>query len=186
MSPPPSRHAGRAAPWPLALAAAAALLLPVAAPQLSAQAGRMDVGSFTILREGARVGREQFSMRRVGSPEGVEFELRAESAIGDRRLATRLETDSAGSPLRYSAEVRNGTAVTLRLGGQRVRGRFATLARTDRGEAAREYLLPDGTVVLEVEAFHQAALLMLSHRGDDRTSGCARWRPWRTGSARFA
>lgn len=125
----------------------------------------VDVGSFTIRREGVRVGREQFSLRRVGSAEGVEFELRAESAIGTRRLATRLETDSAGTPLRYSAEVREGTTVILRLGGQRVRGRFATLARTDRGEAAREYLLPTGSVVLEVEAFHQAAVL-LQQRGD--------------------
>jgi hypothetical protein len=55
--------------------------------------------------------------------------------------------------------------VTLRLGGQRVRGRFATLARTDRGEAAREYLLPAGTIVLEVEAFHQAALLLQGRDG---------------------
>lgn len=131
------------------------------------QPGIEDVGTFTLLREGARVGREQFSLRHVGSPEGVEFELRAESAIGDRRLATRLETDSAGTPLRYSAEVRQGTDVVLKLGGQRVRGRFATLARTNRGEAAREYLLPAGTVVLEIEAFHQAALLL--SRRDGRT-----------------
>jgi hypothetical protein len=129
----------------------------------SAQPDHLDVGSFTILREGVRVGREQFSLRQVASPEGVEFELRAESAIGERRLATRLETDTAGSPLRYSAEVREGTTTVLRLGGQRVRGRFATLARTDRGEAAREYLLPDGVMVLEVESVHQAALL-LRHR----------------------
>ncbi len=124
-----------------------------------------DVGSFTILRDGSRVGREQFSLRRVSSPDGIEFELRAESAIGERRLATRLEIDSAGTPMRYSAEVREGTAVVLKLGGQRVRGRFATLARTDRGEAAREYLLPDGTLVLEDQSFHQAAVLWL---GPDR------------------
>ncbi len=123
----------------------------------------VDVGSFTIQREGVRVGREQFSLRQVASPEGVEFELRAESAVGERRLATRLETDTAGSPLRYSADVREGTTTVLRLGGQRVRGRFATLARTDRGEAAREYLLPAGVMVLEVESVHQAALL-LRHR----------------------
>ncbi len=141
--------------------------VPPAIGHFDRQPDREDVGTFTLLREGARVGREQFSLRRVGSPEGVEFELRAESAIGDRRLATRLETDSAGTPLRYSAEVRSGTEVVLRLGGQRVRGRFATLARTDRGEAAREYLLPPGTVVLEVEAFHQAALLL--SRRDGRT-----------------
>lgn len=154
-----------------ALACTVMLLLPlsgatgVASSAATPQPDRLDVGGFTILREGVRVGREQFSLRRVGSPEGVEFELRAESAIGSRRLATRLETDSAGTPLRYSAEVREGPTVTLRLGGQRVRGRFATLARTDRGEAAREYLLPAGSVVLEVEAFHQAALLLYGRGG---------------------
>jgi hypothetical protein len=124
-----------------------------------------DVGSFSILREGVRVGREQFSIRPVGSVDGVAFELRAESAIDERRLATRLEVDAAGAPLRYTADVRRGTAAVLRLGGQRTRGRFATLARTERGEAAREYLLPAGAVILEVEAFHQAALLLLAAAG---------------------
>lgn len=140
-----------------------AALLPLIAPngETTRQPERADVGSFSILREGVRVGREQFSIRHVGSAEGVEFELRAESAIDEQRLATRLEVDSAGTPLRYSAEVRRGTATVLRLGGQRTRGRFATLARTERGEAAREYLLPAGAIVLEVEAFHQSALLLL-------------------------
>lgn len=144
-----------------------AALLPLIAPdgETPRQPERADVGSFSILREGVRVGREQFSIRHVRSAEGVEFELRAESAIDEQRLATRLEVDSAGTPLRYSAEVRRGTATVLRLGGQRTRGRFATLARTERGEAAREYLLPAGAIVLEVEAFHQSALLLLGHAG---------------------
>ncbi|MCU0617074.1 MAG: hypothetical protein MUD17_08345 [Gemmatimonadaceae bacterium] len=140
------------------------LLLGLLPRPLAAQAERADVGSFSILREGVRVGREQFSIRYVGSAEGVAFELRAESAIDEQRLATRLEVDSAGTPLRYSADVRRGTATVLRLGGQRTRGRFATLARTERGEAAREYLLPAGAVVLEADAFHQAALLLLEAR----------------------
>lgn len=152
---------------PLVLSALAVGAGPALAPGLAPapapanQPASVDVGSFTILLEGARVGREQFSLRRVSSPDGVEFEMRAESAIGERRLATRLETDSAGTPMRYSAEVREGTTVVLTLGGQRVRGRFATLARTDRGEAAREYLLPPGTLVLEDQSFHQAAVFWL-------------------------
>jgi hypothetical protein len=147
----------------LGLSALLPLLALLAAPR--SQPERADVGSFSILREGVRVGREQFSVRTVGSAEGVAYELRAESAIGERRLATRLEVDSAGTPVRYSAEVRRGTATVLRLGGQRTRGRFATLARTERGEAAREYLLPAGTVVVEDESFHQSALLLLSRAG---------------------
>jgi len=172
VSPAPAVRAVRAllfvAAWlPLLMGASVPLRLSALLEHVSGQPDHLDVGSFTILREGARVGREQFSLRHVGSPDGVAFELRAESAIDDRRLATRLETDSAGSPLRYTAEVRSGANIVLRLGGQRVRGRFATLARTDRGEAAREYLLPDGALVLEVESFHQVAMAIRARR--DRT-----------------
>ena len=72
----------------------------------------------------------------------------------------RLESDSAGTPVRYSVEERRGADVTLRLGGQRVRGRFATLARSSTGEAAREYLLRPGAVVVEQDGVVQYALLL--------------------------
>lgn len=125
-----------------------------------AQPGRLDVGSFTLLINGQRAGREQFSVQRVQSPDGSTLEVRSESAIGDRRVAMRLETDSAGTPVRYSVEARQGAEVTLRLGGQRVRGRFATLARSSTGEAAREYLLRPGAVVVEDDGVVQYALLV--------------------------
>ena len=51
---------------------------------------RLDVGSFTLLVNGQRVGREQFSVQRVTSPDGGTLEARSESAIGDRRVAMRL------------------------------------------------------------------------------------------------
>lgn len=127
--------------------------------QPSTQA-RLDVGSFTLLVNGQRVGREQFSVQRVISPDGGTIEARSESAIGDRRVAMRLESDSAGTPVRYSVEERRGADVTLRLGGQRVRGRFATLARSSTGEAAREYLLRPGAVVVEQDGVVQYALLL--------------------------
>jgi hypothetical protein len=72
----------------------------------------------------------------------------------------RLEADSAGTPVRYSVEERQGTELLLRLGGQRVRGRFATLARSITGEAAREYLLRPGAVVVEDDGFVQHTLLV--------------------------
>ncbi|WP_309673225.1 hypothetical protein [Gemmatimonas sp.] len=121
---------------------------------------RLDVGSFTLLVNGQRAGREQFSVQRVTSQDGGTLEARSESAIGDRRVAMRLETDSLGSPVRYSVEERRGADVTLRLGGQRVRGRFATLARSSTGEAAREYLLRPGAVVIEDDGIVQYALLV--------------------------
>ncbi|MEQ1690448.1 MAG: hypothetical protein ABMA00_04135 [Gemmatimonas sp.] len=133
------------------------------------QAERLDVGSFTLFVNEQRAGREQFSMHRLAGGDGAMLELRAESAIGDRRAAVRLETDSVGTPMRYSVEERTGSTVTLRLGGQRVRGRFATLARSTTGESAREYLLAPGALVLEDNGVLQYALLIRNRttvRGD--------------------
>ena len=144
--------------------ALAALCLPVALTRLDGQGPRIDVGSFTLYVNGERAGREQFSLQSMTSADGGAFELRAESAIGDRRSAVRLETDSAGTPVRYAVEERAGATVALRLGGQRIRGRFATLARSTRGEAAREYILSPGAIVLEEEGVHQYAMLVRSRR----------------------
>lgn len=121
---------------------------------------RLDVGSFTIFVRGERAGREQFSLQRTSATDGSVFELRTESAIAGRRSAVRLETDSAGTPVRYAVEQREGAVVSRRLGGQRVRGRFATLARGIQGEAAREYLLAPGAIVLEAEGVHQYTWLV--------------------------
>lgn len=126
----------------------------------TSQPERLDVGSFTLFVNDQRAGREQFSMFRTAATDGVAFELRSESAIGDRRAAIRLETDSAGTPIRYSVEERTGAAVSLRLGGQRVRGRFATLSRSATGESAREYILAPGAMVLENEGLLQYALFI--------------------------
>jgi len=128
------------------------------------QGPRLDVGSFTLFLNGQRAGREQFSLQSIASADGGAYELRAESAVGERRSAVRLETDSAGTPVRYAVEERTGAVIALRLGGQRIRGRFATLSRSTRGEAAREYILSPGAIVLEEEGVHQYAMLVRSRR----------------------
>ncbi len=137
-------------------------------PVVWAQPDRLDAGSFTILKAGQRVGREQFSLRKAPSPEGAVFELRAESNVDERRSAVQLSTDSVGSPVRYAVEIRDGASVTVRIGGQRVRGRFATQSRRPRSEGAREYLLAPGTLVLETEFFHQLCFVL---RGRNPSAG---------------
>jgi hypothetical protein len=142
-------------------ASAFAALAMGANPQaVWAQADRIDAGSFTVLKAGERIGREQFSIRKAPNPEGAAYELRAESTRGDRRIAVQLTTDSSGTPLRYAVEVRDDANVTVRLGGQRVRGRFAVLSRRPNGETAREYLLPPGSLIVEAELFHQLYLVV--------------------------
>lgn len=132
----------------------------VIAMPLGAQADRIDAGSFSILHNGLRVGREQFSLRRAPAPDGAVFDLRSELNIGDRRTAVQLSADSLGSPIHYSVEIRDSAAVAVRLGGQRVRGRFATQARRAVGETAREYLLVPGTLILEADFFHQLCFVV--------------------------
>lgn len=140
--------------------------LPIAPALVAAQSPatkapvRLDEGSFTVTINGQRAGREQFSIQQVAAADGATLEVRAESAVNDRRSAMRLDADSAGTPMRYSVEERRGAELTLRLGGQRVRGRFATLARSLTGEAAREYLLRPGAVVVEDDGIVQHALLL--------------------------
>lgn len=147
-------------PRALHFVACTALAIVLGERPASAQGARLDVGSFTLLSNGTRVGREQFSMQRMQSQEGGVLELRAESVTGERRTALRLETDSAGTPVRYSFEERAGAEVTMRLGGRRVRGRFATLARSKVGEAAHEYLLVPGALVLEDNGVSQYSLVI--------------------------
>jgi hypothetical protein len=127
---------------------------------LAAQADRVDAGSFSVFERGVRLGREQFSVRRAPSPDGTAFELRAESIFGERRIAVQQSIDSLGSPVHYSLEVREGTAVSVRAGGQRVRGRFVTQARRPSGESAREYMLAPGVIILEPGFYHQLAVAL--------------------------
>ena len=125
-----------------------------------AQSDRVDVGSFSIEQQGRRVGREQFSLRKAPAPDGSAFELRSESVSGDRRVAVQLTTDSLGSPVRYSLEIREGTKVTVRAGGQRLRSRFTTQTVRSTGESVREYLLVPGMIVLEADFYHQLAFVL--------------------------
>lgn len=125
-----------------------------------AQTEIADVGSFSIRQQGQRAGREQFSLRQLVSAEGTLLELRAESVNGDRRVNVQLTTDSAGSPVRYSMEIRQGTQVLVRAGGERVRGRFTTQILRTGGESVREYLLVPGIIVWEAEFYHQLAFVL--------------------------
>ncbi len=145
---------------PSIASSALAARTPARAAGVRQQGERLDVGSFTVTIAGQRVGREQFSIRRITSQDGGVLELRAESATGEQRSAMRLETDSAGTPVRYSLEERRGAETVRRLGGQRLRGRFSTLSRGVTGEAAREYLLSPGALILEEDGLLQYALLV--------------------------
>lgn len=158
--PRPARPLARAG---LALALVLALLAwPTAA---RAQVAVVDEGSFTVLRGGATIGREEFRILRQPAGGGTEYVARALAAYGDRRIAPALQTNAAGLPLRYQVEIRTGRTVDQRLTGQLMRAHFATQTQTGTSEAARTYLVGDTTVVVDDELFHQYFFLALHRTG---------------------
>jgi hypothetical protein len=133
------------------LAAAFLAALPAAA-----QVSTVDEGSFTIAQNGTRIGREDFRIRRTPTGDAsVNFVASATVNLGDRQLAPDLRTDANGGLLAYRVEVRSGAAMQERLKGSVERGLFSAVLTTPRGEAAREYMVSDGAVILDDDVYHQ-------------------------------
>ena len=137
------------------LAAALAPAIAAAAPA-AAQVSTVDEGSFTITQNGTRVGREDFRIRRTPTGDAsVNFVASATVDMGDRQLAPDLRTDTHGGLLAYRMEVRSGPAAQERLRGTVERGLFTAVLTSARGEAAREYMVSDGAVILDDDVYHQ-------------------------------
>jgi len=130
--------------------------LLVALPMLSsAQVSIVDEGSFTIFEQGARIGRESFTIRRNRAPSGDVLIANATVELGERRLSPALRADTSGAPLAYQVEVKQGVDVVEKLSGQLGRGRFSARVKTPAGESAKEYLVSNGAIVLDDDIFHQ-------------------------------
>ena len=135
---------------------AALVAVSIAAPALAAQVTTLDEGSFSIMRNGERIGREEFTIRRTPGAEGQPVLVATATVVYDqRRIAPALRTDSSGAPIAYALEVRAGTEVQEQLKGAVGRGRFSAVTRTPKGESAREYIVTDGALILDDEVFHQ-------------------------------
>lgn len=128
-----------------------------------AQVVVLDEGSFTLYKDGERIGREDFSIRAAPGPDGRAVVAQATIAIGARRIAPGVSTDTSGFPVRYQREVRDSGEVVESYSGQSVRGRFSSrLVRAD-GESAREFRLPAAAVAADDDVIHQ--LWFISRRG---------------------
>lgn len=134
-----------------------ALLLPLA---MEGQVTVLEDGTFSLLRGGVRIGREDFSIRRVQSSSGMTMIAQANVVTGEVRRTVALSVDSAGYPLRYahetfqsgrSAETANGESR-----GSLWSGRIVSLL----GESAREFRLPAGTLAGDDDIAHQVWFLL--------------------------
>jgi hypothetical protein len=127
-------------------------LANVAAGQTSAV---VDQATFMISRKGAPVGRESFSIIRAPGPGGQVFRVTASSALGDDRVGTTLATDSTGTPVLYDVTLSQRGEVLLRLRGSGRPDRFSVVVQSKGGEAAKEYQMRPGTMLMDEDLFHQ-------------------------------
>jgi hypothetical protein len=136
--------------WPVIAA-----LAPV---HLGAQTGAVDAGSFTIVRGTAKIGREEFTIRRSPDPDNG-YILSGTAVYADRRLTPTLATDSAGAPLRYQAEVRSAERRQELITLQIVRGHASQRTQTAHGESATEFRVAAGARLLDDDVYNQYYLI---------------------------
>jgi hypothetical protein len=140
-----------------------ATLLSFAAGPATAQVSAVDEGSFTIIRDGARAGREDFSIRSAPSVGGRVLVAQGSLVMGARRLAPALNADTSGFPTKYQMEVRLDGRIIQTLSVQVSRNHYEARISREDGESAREFRLPAGTVAAEDDVIHH--LWFIARRG---------------------
>lgn len=141
------------------------LSIPVAA---RAQASAViDEGTFMITQRGSPYGRESFRIVRTPAPGGQVFRATGQAALGDNRLTSVLGTDSLGVPVSYESDLTLKGELVQHLQGRGRPGRFSMLNQTRGGEAAREYVLDDGTILIDGDVIHHYYFASLAR---DRTA----------------
>lgn len=139
---------------PARLASSIGLLALLAHPARAQGSAVIDEATFTITRAGTPVGRESFRVIRAAAPGGQAFQATGTSVLGDVKATSRLGTDSIGRPVAYESEVSERGQLVQRLRGRGRPSRFSILVQTRTGESAREYMLPNGTLLLDEDLFH--------------------------------
>jgi hypothetical protein len=136
------------------------LLFLVVPTDGSAQGVRvMDRGSLSIMVNGQRAGREDFTVSGTPGASGTEYLSRATVSYGDRRLNPSLWSDSLGVPSRYTMEVK-GSSGAERWSGNIKRGRVSATIDNARGPSEREYVVAEGAVLVDDDVFHQYYFLV--------------------------
>lgn len=154
-------------------------LLAMMPTAMRAQASAVvDEGTFMVTQKGAPIGRESFRIVRTPAPGGQVYRATGQSALGDNRVTTSLGTDSSGVPVSYESELTQRAEVVQRLQGRGRPGRFSVLMQTKSGESAREYVLDNGALLMDENAFHHfffvplaaqhPQLLVISPRASDQ------------------
>lgn len=137
----------------LRLTAALALLVP--GTLAGAQVRTIDQGSFTITMNNQRIGREDFTIVEDASAGAANYLARATVEYRERglRLQPYLTATAAGATTTYEIAVRGGAI--QKWSGTIDRNRVSAYVMTERGQAAKEFVVSVGAVVLDDDVFHQ-------------------------------
>ena len=139
---------------------AVVVIISALATPLSAQVATIDEGSFTVLVNGQRVGREDFRIRSTPGASGPEIVATATVSYADRRILPQMRADTAGVPVQYVVEVKSGPGVDERVTGLVGRGRVSAHVKNARGESANEFVVSPGALVIDDDVFHQYYFLV--------------------------
>ena len=132
------------------------LLVPLGTRPVAAQVTVVDEGSFTVSRNGVRIGREEFSIRTTpNAAAGATYVAQATAVYDELRLFPALTARPSGVPVTYQVEVRHGADVEQKWSGAVGEGRVSARIVTARREAVREFLAADGALLLDDNVFHQ-------------------------------
>lgn len=143
----------------LVIPALAAACLAVV-PDLSAQGGeQLDAGTFEVLLNGELVGLERFVVQNDG------VAVRAAARVTSSRDAAgivagevRLLLDQSYRPDRYELKPSGGSLGSVV--GLRRANRFRMQTESEEGERVKEFVAPDGLVILERGFAHHYFLLL--------------------------
>ncbi|MGQ0539078.1 MAG: DUF6134 family protein [Gemmatimonadaceae bacterium] len=130
---------------------AVALALPAVG---AAQVRTLDQGSFIVTVNGQRIGREDFSIIEDASSQQTKYLARATVEYRERGVQLRptLTADAAGA-VAYEITVRGGPI--QKWSGTIDRNRVSAYVSTARGQAAKEFVVSVGAMVLDDDVYHQ-------------------------------
>jgi hypothetical protein len=133
----------------LAALVAPCLLLAASAEHVEAQVMQLDEGTFEILRAGARVGTETFTIRRIGVGPTATIVLQGRTSVSGAEIEPILETSTEWVPIQYRRTLsgERDEVVELITDGQR----YTAITTNERGEGEREFRGGTVTAVLDAE-----------------------------------
>jgi len=132
-----------------------ALLVSLSSALAGAQRRTIDQGSFTITMNNQRIGREDFSIVEDASTQTSKTYAKATVEYRERglKLQPLLTANADGASTEYDITVRGGPL--QRWTGTIDRNRVRSMIFSERGQAAKEFVVSVGALVLDEDVFHQ-------------------------------